>query len=169
MFILPQRAYTRLAHSHRLRWTNAVYSPSFHSRIDDAYKSHATISHLRRGDTTPPPIPMTTTARRSTAARPLMLHAFALLSLVAITSGQLATTRVLADNGSGEVTLVFRDANFSSWKHENVTYQSSTGYNAKGMAPLYKIANQVISLFVGKTVLPDGKFGYMISVHSPKP
>lgn len=98
-----------------------------------------------------------------------MLHAFALLSLVAITSGQLATTRVLADNGSGEVTLVFRDANFSSWKHENVTYQSSTGYNAKGMAPLYKIANQVISLFVGKTVLPDGKFGYMISVHSPKP
>lgn len=57
MFILPQRAYTRLAHSHRLRWTNAVYSPSFHSRIDDAYKSHATISHLRRGDTTPPPNP----------------------------------------------------------------------------------------------------------------
>lgn len=98
-----------------------------------------------------------------------MVHAFALLSLVAMTSGQLATTRVLADNGSGEVTLVFRDANFSSWKHENVTYQSSTGYNAKGMAPLYKIANQVISLFVGKTVLPDGKFGYMISVRCPKP
>lgn len=79
--------------------------------------------------------------------------------LAGTAAGQLATTRVLSESGSGETLLVFRDANYSGWEHENVTYRSSTGYNAKGMAPLYKIANQVISVFVGKTVLPDGEFG----------
>lgn len=78
--------------------------------------------------------------------------------LMSTVSAQLATTRVLSETGSGETMLLFRDANYSSWEHENVTYRSSTGYNAKGMAPLYKIANQVISLFVGKTVLPEGEW-----------
>lgn len=97
---------------------------------------------------------MTTTA--GFAARLAVLAL--LVAATAMAHGQSATQRVSPDGDSGKMTLVFRNASFSSVAPSNVTYRSSTGYNAKGMAPLYKIANQVIGLFVGKTVLPDGKW-----------
>lgn len=53
--------------------------------------------------------------------------------------------------------LKFRDTNYSSQTITNVTYISSQSYDAKGMAPLYKIANQVLGLFIGDNVIPEGK------------
>lgn len=76
-----------------------------------------------------------------------------LAGVLLMTSLALAQTTL---DGSSTI-IQFRDAEFSVWKHENVTYMSSTGYNAMGMAPLYRIANQVIGLFLGEAVLPEGK------------
>lgn len=58
----------------------------------------------------------------------------------------------------GERQLEFRDANYTVWAKDNVSYISSTSFHAKGMAPLYKIANQVLHLFVGENAIPEGKF-----------
>lgn len=58
----------------------------------------------------------------------------------------------------GERQLEFRDANYTVWAKENVAYISSTSYHAKGMAPLYKIANQVLQMFVGENAIPEGRF-----------
>lgn len=58
----------------------------------------------------------------------------------------------------GERQLEFRDANYTVWAKDNVSYISSTSYNAKGMAPLYKITNQVLQMFVGENAIPEGKF-----------
>lgn len=52
--------------------------------------------------------------------------------------------------------IQFRDTNYSPSSTNNVTYISSQSYNAKGMAPLYKIANQILSLFIGDKILPEG-------------
>lgn len=75
--------------------------------------------------------------------------------LLLVTPIVLAKTSIRSDSSSS--IIQFRDAEFSAWKHDNVTYLSSSGYNAMGMAPLYRIANQIIGLFVGEAVLPEGK------------
>lgn len=80
----------------------------------------------------------------------------AMAMLLLMTPSVLAKTAVQASAISPGL-IQFRDAQFSEWKSGNVTYLSSTAYNAMGMAPLYRIANQVIELFVGEAVLPDGK------------
>lgn len=72
-----------------------------------------------------------------------------------VTPVVLAKTSIKSDSSS--TVIQFRDAEFSEWMHDNVTYLSSTGYNAMGMAPLYRIANQIIGLFIGEAVLPEGK------------
>lgn len=59
---------------------------------------------------------------------------------------------------SSDKVLQFRDANYTVWTSGNVSYISSTSYSAKGMAPLYKIANEVLRHFIGDVVIPDGKF-----------
>lgn len=60
--------------------------------------------------------------------------------------------------------LQFRDTNYSSPTITNVTYISSKSYDAKGMAPLYKIANQILGLFIGDNVIPEGKNRYLLIV-----
>lgn len=53
--------------------------------------------------------------------------------------------------------LKLDQTNFTTWNNSNIHFGSSTAYNAKGMGPLYKIANQVLGIFIGKVVIPDGK------------
>lgn len=62
----------------------------------------------------------------------------------------------------GERKLEFRDANYTVWARSNVSYISSTSYHAKGMAPLYKITNQVLQMFVGENAIPEGKFFFIL-------
>ena len=68
----------------------------------------------------------------------------------------LATTNndhLTSEQANKTHQLVYRDYVYD----KNVTYISSTSYNPKGMGPLYKIANQVLSLFIGRDAIPDGK------------
>lgn len=51
------------------------------------------------------------------------------------------------DSSSSSNLLDIRPVNYSSW-NRNVTYVSSSAFNARGMAPLYNITNRVINLFV---------------------
>ncbi|XP_055688743.1 prominin-like protein isoform X2 [Lutzomyia longipalpis] len=51
--------------------------------------------------------------------------------------------------------LDFKETSFSNWE-QNVTYVSSTGYHARGMAPMYDITNRVLDLFIGPDALPEG-------------
>lgn len=53
--------------------------------------------------------------------------------------------------------LDFKETSFSNWE-QNVTYKSSTGYHARGMAPMYHITNRVLDLFIGPDAIPEGKF-----------
>ncbi|XP_055708127.1 prominin-like protein isoform X5 [Phlebotomus papatasi] len=51
--------------------------------------------------------------------------------------------------------LDFKETSFSNWE-QNVTYKSSTGYHARGMAPMYHITNRVLDLFIGPDAIPEG-------------
>ncbi|XP_059619971.1 prominin-like protein isoform X2 [Phlebotomus argentipes] len=51
--------------------------------------------------------------------------------------------------------LDFKETSFSNWE-QNVTYISSTGYHARGMAPMYQITNRVLDLFIGPDAIPEG-------------
>ncbi|GAB0098286.1 prominin-like protein [Sergentomyia squamirostris] len=51
--------------------------------------------------------------------------------------------------------LDFKETTFSKWE-QNVTYVSSTGYHARGMAPMYQITNRVLDLFLGPEAIPEG-------------
>ena len=53
--------------------------------------------------------------------------------------------------------LKIENTKYTVWI-QNLTYASSTDYNALGMAPLYNITNKVIDLFVDHQPIPDGKF-----------
>ena len=55
-----------------------------------------------------------------------------------------------------EPILKIRTTEFTRF-NEAVEMQSSTSYNARGMAPLYEITNRVIDLFVDENPIPDGK------------
>lgn len=74
-----------------------------------------------------------------------------LLVLVCIVT-QLTST--VADE---QPILNLATTNYTTWNTTNINYGSSTAYNAKGMGPLYKIANQVLNIFVGDEILPEGK------------
>lgn len=53
--------------------------------------------------------------------------------------------------------LDVKPVNYSVWK-QNVTYLSSSAFNARGMAPLYNISNTIINLFVDdEEPIPRGK------------
>ncbi|KAG4077541.1 hypothetical protein HA402_002968 [Bradysia odoriphaga] len=69
----------------------------------------------------------------------------------------LTVTAVLihTPSTSAEAILDLKETNYTQW-NTNVTYISSTSYHAKGMAPVYVISNQIISLFMGRDVIPDG-------------
>lgn len=54
-----------------------------------------------------------------------------------------------------EPILKTRTTEFTRF-NDVVEYLSSTSYNARGMAPLYEITNQVIDLFVDENPIPDG-------------
>ncbi|XP_069967418.1 prominin-like protein isoform X3 [Bactrocera oleae] len=51
--------------------------------------------------------------------------------------------------------LNLKPTNYAEW-NENVTYVSSTAYNARGMQPLYEITHKIIWFFTGEHPLPEG-------------
>lgn len=55
----------------------------------------------------------------------------------------------------GTQILRFRAANFSTL-NRLVKYNSTTMNDPKGMAPLYKISNQILDLFLGDDAIPEG-------------
>ncbi|XP_035791698.1 prominin-like protein isoform X1 [Anopheles albimanus] len=54
-----------------------------------------------------------------------------------------------------EPILKIRTTEFSTF-NDTADFQSSTSYNARGMAPLYEITNMVIDLFVDENPIPEG-------------
>ncbi|XP_037044622.1 prominin-like protein isoform X5 [Bradysia coprophila] len=67
----------------------------------------------------------------------------------------VAAVLIHTPSTSAEAILDLKETNYIQWNN-NVTYISSTSYHAKGMAPVYVISNQIISLFMGRDVIPDG-------------
>lgn len=57
-----------------------------------------------------------------------------------------------------EPILKIRTTEFSTF-NDTADFQSSTSYNARGMAPLYEITNMVIDLFVDENPIPEGEYG----------
>jgi hypothetical protein len=58
--------------------------------------------------------------------------------------------------------LKIENTRYSLWPH-NMTYMSSTGYNALGMLQLYNLTNTIIDLFVDKDEpIPSGKHEFSI-------
>lgn len=55
----------------------------------------------------------------------------------------------------GTQILRFRAANFSTL-NRTIKYNSTTLNDPKGMAPLYKISNQILDLFLGDDAIPEG-------------
>lgn len=53
-------------------------------------------------------------------------------------------------------TITYSTLTYTTWP-QNVTYQSSTKYNARGMGPIYKIIDEVLKLFIGAEAIPKGK------------
>ncbi|XP_050335331.1 prominin-like protein isoform X2 [Bactrocera neohumeralis] len=51
--------------------------------------------------------------------------------------------------------LNLKPTNYAEW-NKNVTYVSSTAYNARGMQPLYEITHKIIWFFTGEHPLPEG-------------
>lgn len=53
--------------------------------------------------------------------------------------------------------LVIENTKYSIWS-QNMTYMSSTSYNAMGMTPLFNLTNKIIDFFVDKDEpIPPGK------------
>uniref|UniRef100_T1GIV0 Uncharacterized protein n=1 Tax=Megaselia scalaris TaxID=36166 RepID=T1GIV0_MEGSC len=50
-------------------------------------------------------------------------------------------------------TITYSNLTFTRWP-EKVIYQSSTQYNARGMAPIYKIIDEVLRVFIGTEAIP---------------
>lgn len=53
-------------------------------------------------------------------------------------------------------TITYSTLTYTTWP-QNVTYHSSTKYNSRGMAPIYKIIDEVLKLFIGTKAIPEGK------------
>lgn len=68
----------------------------------------------------------------------------------------VTTALVYTPSTSAEAILDLKETNYTNW-NTNVTYISSTSYHAKGMAPVYAISNQIIGIFMGRDVIPDGE------------
>uniref|UniRef100_A0A6B2E6D3 Putative conserved secreted protein n=1 Tax=Phlebotomus kandelakii TaxID=1109342 RepID=A0A6B2E6D3_9DIPT len=51
--------------------------------------------------------------------------------------------------------LDFKETSFSNWE-QNVTYISSTGYHARGMAPMYQLTNRILDSFIGSEAILEG-------------
>lgn len=63
---------------------------------------------------------------------------------------------IFTPSTSAEPILNFKETNYTLWNN-NVSYISSTSYHAKGMGPVYVISNQIIGLFMGRDVIPEGE------------
>jgi hypothetical protein len=59
---------------------------------------------------------------------------------------------------SHQKILEIENTRYSIWS-QNMSYMSSTGYNAFGMSPLYNITNKIIDFFVDKDEpIPPGEY-----------
>lgn len=53
--------------------------------------------------------------------------------------------------------LNLKPTKYTEWS-KNITYKSSTDYNARGMKPLYDITQKIMWILIGgENPLPDGK------------
>lgn len=68
----------------------------------------------------------------------------------------LTVTLPFTPSTSAEPILDLKETNYSTW-NSNVTYISSTSYHARGMGPVYIIANRIIDIFMGQDVIPEGE------------
>lgn len=92
---------------------------------------------------------------RSTVTATVALAAFVLLSTAHASTAEKPTTTRL---------IPYSPTNYTNWR-TNVTYMSSSGYDAQGMAPLYRITNWVLNWFVGEIAIPEG---YIIPGKTPE-
>lgn len=60
----------------------------------------------------------------------------------------------------GTQILRFRVANFSTLSR-TIKYNSTTMNDPKGMAPLYKISNQILDVFLGDDAIPEGFYIFL--------
>lgn len=75
----------------------------------------------------------------------------------------LATSQSIIDVDQlddGTEILRFRVANYSSF-NRTIKYNSTTMNDPKGMAPLYKISNQILDMFLGDDVIPEGLYTFL--------
>lgn len=83
-----------------------------------------------------------------------------IFGIASIAFGGSTTENVNDAEQSQNRILQFREANFSTW-NEKIKYNSTTLNDPKGMAPLYKISNQILDWFLGEDAIPDGKYKYL--------
>ncbi|XP_055619543.1 prominin-like protein isoform X3 [Toxorhynchites rutilus septentrionalis] len=107
--------------------------------------------HKRHHSSSSPAEDMISTMRSWRRPRPLggVLLSFAVLLLINVFSSS-SSVLVRAENILKIHTTEF--SNISERPH----FVSSTSYNARGMAPLYNLTNQVIKLFVDSNPVPEG-------------
>lgn len=79
-----------------------------------------------------------------------------ILLSVSIALSNAAINTPTTTKNSAEKVLNIQRTNYTNWI-QNVTYVSSVSYSAKGMQPLYGVANGILKVLVGKTLLPDGE------------
>ncbi|XP_012156730.1 prominin-like protein isoform X1 [Ceratitis capitata] len=102
-------------------------------------------------------ITTTITNRKTTRTTNICCHisswsALFVLSVLSIFASQHLPAAQAFDLGN---ELNLKPTNYAEW-NENVTYVSSTSYNARGMQPLYEITHKIIWFFTGKDPLPEG-------------
>lgn len=103
-------------------------------------------------------ITTTITNRKTTRTTNICCHisswsALFVLSVLSIFASQHLPAAQAFDLGN---ELNLKPTNYAEW-NENVTYVSSTSYNARGMQPLYEITHKIIWFFTGKDPLPEGE------------
>lgn len=83
---------------------------------------------------------------------------FGSMSMIVRASAPAATSQSIidVDQSDGATRILrFREANFTALNRTS-KYNSTTMNDPKGMAPLYKISNQILDFFLGDDAIPEG-------------
>ncbi|XP_011185477.2 prominin-like protein isoform X2 [Zeugodacus cucurbitae] len=94
-----------------------------------------------------------TTVQRHTSTNHIRGHIFSWSALFALLAWCALASQTQAFELGNELNL--KPTNYAELK-KNVTYVSSTAYNARGMQPLYDITHKIIWFFTGEHPLPEG-------------
>lgn len=85
---------------------------------------------------------------------------FASMSMIVRAGTSTAPSQSIIDVDrldDGTEVLRFREANYTTL-NRTIKYNSTTMNDPKGMAPLYKISNQILDLFLGEDAIPEGVY-----------